>query len=152
NLDRLYLVDERGVIFKEVGPEDLFDIPVLTGLESEDLATNESVSKKLIEKALTILDEIKRRKALGVDQISEINMNPHTGLTIFTLEDATQIKLGFDDYEQKLSHLKKVVTDLRERYKKAQYINLNYGSKVYVKLDKTDMPRTLLALHEREGR
>ncbi|MEW6616310.1 MAG: FtsQ-type POTRA domain-containing protein [Thermodesulfobacteriota bacterium] len=152
NLDRLYLVDKKGIIFKEVGPEDTFDVPVLTGLESEDLATNERISRSLIEKALTIIDEVNKRGTLGVDQISEINMDPYAGLTIFTLEDGTQVKLGFDDYEQKLDHLKKVIADLQERGEKAEYINLNYGEKVYVKLDKTDLPKTLMASHETERR
>ena len=148
NLDRLYLVDKKGVIFKEVGPEDAFDVPVLTGLESEYLAANKSVSRNLIEKALTIIDELNKRGTLGVDQISEINMDPYAGLTIFTLENGTQVKLGFDGYGQKLEHLKKVVANLQERYEKAEYINLNYGEKVYVKLDKTDFPKTLMALHD----
>jgi cell division septal protein FtsQ len=152
NLDRLYLVDKKGIVFKEVGPEDTFDVPVLTGLESEDLAANERISRRLIEKALTIIDEVDKRGTLGVDQISEINMDPYAGLTIFTLEDGTQVKLGFDDYEQKLDHLKKVIADLQERGEKAEYINLNYGEKVYVKLDKTDLPKTLMALHETERR
>ncbi len=148
NLDRLYLVDKKGVIFKEVGPEDTFDVPVLTGLESEYLASNKSISRNLIEKALTIIDELNKKGTLGVDQISEINMDPYAGLTIFTLEGGTQVKLGFDGYEQKLNHLKKVVSDLQERFEKAEYINLNYGEKVYVKLDKTDLPKTLVALHD----
>lgn len=152
NLDRLYLVDKKGIIFKEVGPEDAFDVPVLTGLESGYLAANKSISRNLIEKALTIIDELDKRGTLGVDQISEINMDPYAGLTIFTLKDGTQVKLGFDDYGQKLEHLKKVVADLQERSEKAEYINLNYGEKVYVKLAKTDLPRTLIALHDKERR
>jgi len=152
NLDRLYLVDKNGVIFKEVGPEDLFDIPVLTGLESADLATNESVSVKLIKKALHTLDEINKRKILGADEISEINMDPYTGLTIVTLNDATQIKLGSGDLEKKLGHLKKVMADLQKKHKKVEYINLTYGERVYVKLEKDNPKQTLLALRKRPGR
>jgi cell division protein FtsQ len=152
NLDRLYLIDKQGVIFKEIGPEDALDVPILTGLESTVLAANESVSKRLIEKALTIMDEINGKKVLSMDELSEINMDPHSGLTIFTMEDATQIKLGFNDYGRKLDRLKKVMADLQNKYKKADYINLVYGEKVYVKLDKTESPQTLAALQKRRGR
>ncbi|MFH2013065.1 MAG: FtsQ-type POTRA domain-containing protein [Pseudomonadota bacterium] len=152
NLNRLYLVDKNGIIFKEIGPGDIFDVPVLTGLESQDLSANESVSRNLIGNALAIIDEVKKRGTLGVDQISEINMDPYAGLTIYTLEDGTQIKLGFDDYGKKLDYLKKVVTDIHERGEKAEYINLNYGEKVYVKLDKTDLPKTFVALQTEERR
>lgn len=146
NFDRLYLVDKKGVVFKEVGPEDFFDVPVLTGLESKDLASNESVSKRLIEKALSILDEVNKRKVLGVNEISEINMDPRAGLTLFTVEDATQIRLGFGNYVEKLDNLKRVIADLQGRCEKAEYINLTYGRKIYVKLDRTDSPQTLVAL------
>ena len=40
------------------------------------------------------------------------------------------------------------MANLQERSEKAEYINLNYGEKVYVKLDKTDFPKTLMALHD----
>lgn len=146
NLDRLYLIDKQGIIFKEIGPEDVLNVPILTGLESSVLAANESVSKRLIEKALTVMDEINRKKALSMNELSEINMDPHSGLTIFTMEDAIQIKLGFNDYGRKLDRLKKVMADLQNRYKKVDYINLVYGEKVYVKLDKTKLPQTLAAL------
>jgi len=150
NFDRLYLVDEKGVIFKEVGPEDLFDIPVLTWLEPEGLASDEDVSKMLIEKALDVLDDIKKRTVLGVNEVSEINMDPRRGLTLFTAKDATLIKLGFGDYEKKLNNLKKVLADLYTKDEKVEYINLIYDKKVYVKLDKPNSPQTLVAL--REGR
>ncbi|MDY6854348.1 MAG: cell division protein FtsQ/DivIB [Thermodesulfobacteriota bacterium] len=152
NLDRLYLIDKQGVIFKEIGPEDTFNLPVLTGLESADLAANESVSKHLIEKALTAMNEIGKGKALCIDELSEINMDPHSGLTLYTMKDATQIKLGFNDYSKKLDRLKKVIDDLQDRYKKADYIDLVYGEKVYVKLDRKELPRTLAALQKRKGR
>lgn len=146
NLDRLYLVDKKGLIFKEVGPEDFFDIPVLTGLESEDPANNESVPKRLIEKALSILYVATKGKFMGTKEISEIHMDPCAGLTLFTVKDATQVKLGFGDYTEKLNNLKKIMADLEKRREKAEYINLSYGKKVYVKLYKTKSSQTLLAL------
>ena len=152
NLDRLYLIDKQGVIFKEIGPEDTFNLPVLTGLESVDFAANESVSKRLIEKALTVMNEIDREKVLCIDELSEINMDPLSGLTLYTMKDATQIKLGFNDYNRKLDRLKKVIDDLQNRYKKADYIDLAYGEKVYVKFERTELPRTLAALQKRKGR
>jgi len=152
NLDRLYLVDRTGVIFKEVGPEDKFDIPVLTGLESEDPTTHEGISAKLIEEALAILDDIHEKKILDPSDISEVNMDTHAGLTLFTVSDATQIKLGDGNYGQKLSKLKKVLNDLEDRYQKAEYINLTYGDKVYVKLNNMDSSQNLLALRERRRR
>ena len=149
NLSRLYLVDVQNVIFKEVGPEDFFDVPVLTGLESEDLANNESVSKNLIETALTVMHRVNETKVMGSHEISEINMSPHNGLTIFTLEDATQIKVGLGDYEKKLGKLKKVMKDLQMKDQKAEYINLACGERVYVKLENADHKRTLLASRKR---
>ena len=148
NLDRLHLIDTKGVVFKEIGPEDTFNLPILTGLESSDFATNESVSKRLIEKALTVMNEIDRGKVLCIDELSEINIDPLSGLTLFTMKDATQIKLGFNDYSRKLDQLKKVMDDLHNRSKKADYIDLVYGEKVYVKLDKKELPQTLAALQE----
>jgi len=152
NLDRLYLVDRKGVIFKEVSPEDKFDIPVLTVLESEDPATNQGVSTKLIEEALALLNDVNEKKFLDTSDISEVNMDPHAGLTLFTVSDATQIKLGYGNYGQKLSKLKKVLDDLEDRYQKAEYINLTYGEKVYVKLNSVDSSQNLLALRERSRR
>lgn len=152
NFDCLYLVDRKSIVFKEVGPEDFFDVPVLTGLESENLATNGNVSRNLIKKALNIILQVNKREVIGSHTISEVNLCPRNGLTIFTMEDATQIKLGFGDYEKKLAHLKKVMADLKKRFQKAEYINMTCGEKVYVKLDKMDDKQTLLASRSRKRR
>ena len=152
NLDRLYLVDRTGVVFKEVGPEDKFDLPVLTGFDSEDPATHECVSRGFIEEALSILHDIDEKKILDVADNSEVNKDTQTGLTLFTVQDATQIKLGYGDYGQKLSKLKKILDDLYGRYQKAEYINLTYGEKVYVKLNNVDSSQNLLALRARTRR
>ena len=152
NLDRLYMVDKKGVVFKEVGPEDVSDIPVLTGLESEGFADNESVSKNLIENALTLMKKVDKDKALCLDDISEIHMDPYCGLTLYTLNDAIQIKLGFGPYEQKLVRLKKVMADLQTKYRNAECIDMTYGQKVYVKLEKKESSQILVALRERKER
>ena len=152
NFDCLYLVDKKSIVFKEVGPEDFFDVPVLTGLESEDLANNGNVSRNLIKKALSIILQVNKRKVIGSHKISEVNMCPRNGLTIFTMEDATQIKLGFGDYEKKLTHLKKIMADLQKKFQKAEYINMTCGEKVYVKLEKMDDRQTLIASRSRKRR
>lgn len=137
NLDTLYLVDSKGIIFKKLEIEEKLDFPVLTGLSWEDLKNNPNLSSYLINKAIYLLNLSKKdNRILSWEEISEINLNQTLGLSIFTL-GGTQIKIGSDNFKEKLVQLEKVQKDVEKRFKKAESIDLNYKGRVFVKLGKS---------------
>jgi cell division protein FtsQ len=105
-----YLMDSEGVVFKKLGKGDEVDLPILTGFNSE-----EKDKSRLL---LTTLNLLKRLSASGrynyLGSISEVHMDEVFGLSFLT-DSGLYLKLGKDDYENKLNQLNVVMTDLDKR-------------------------------------
>jgi cell division protein FtsQ len=105
-----YLMDSEGFVFKKLGKGDEVDLPILTGFNSE-----EKEKPKLL---LTTLNLLKRLSASGrhnyLGSISEVHVDDVFGLSLLT-DSGLYLKLGRDDYENKLKQLNVVMADLDKR-------------------------------------
>jgi cell division protein FtsQ len=105
-----YLMDSEGNIFKKLGKGDEVDLPILTGFHGE-----EKEKSKLL---LGTFDLLKRISASGrynyLGSISEIHVDDVFGLSLLT-DTGLYLKMGRDDYENKLKQLNVVMIDLEKR-------------------------------------
>jgi cell division protein FtsQ len=105
-----YLMDSEGFIFKKLGKSDEVDLPILTGFNSE--------KKEKSKLLLTTLNLLKRLSASGrytyLGSISEVIVDDVFGLSLMT-DSGLYLKLGKDDYENKLNQLNVVMADLDKR-------------------------------------
>jgi cell division protein FtsQ len=105
-----YLMDDEGFVFKKLGKGDEVDLPILTGING-----NEKEKSKLLLSTLNLLKTISasgRYNYLGA--ISEINVDDIFGLSVLT-DAGLFLKLGTDDYENKLKQLTVVMADVEKR-------------------------------------
>ena len=112
-----YLMDNEGFVFKKLGKNDEVDLPILTGINGE-----EKGKSKLL---LSTLDLLKTMSASGrynyLGAISEVNVDDIFGLSILT-DTGLYLKLGMDNYENKLKQLNVIMADLEKRGLRKGYI------------------------------
>lgn len=103
-MDRLYVMDERGVVFKEFHPGDGLDLPVITGLDARDEAPGLPE-----DKLLALVGILRGREGFNLDRVSEIHVDAVYGLTVYTLDDGVRLELGTSRFEDKLVSFEKIL-------------------------------------------
>ncbi len=112
-----YLMDNEGFIFKKLGKGDEVDLPILTGIDGK-----EKGKSKLLLSTLNLLKAMSasgRYNYLGA--ISEVNVDDVFGLSLLT-DAGLYLKLGKDNYENKLKQLNVVMADMEKRGMRKGYI------------------------------
>jgi cell division protein FtsQ len=105
--DALYLMDARGIIFKRYSTEDEgLDLPVVTGFVPERLGERE---KELEGRLLELISLLTGRSGFNIAGVSEINVDPAHGLSIFTLEEGVRLDIGLDGFEEKLLSFERIL-------------------------------------------
>lgn len=121
---RLYFVSKEGAVFKEVEKEAIRDLPVITGLSSESS----------LSEALHFINFFEANDDFSVFGLSEIHYNDATGFSFVTLTGPMEIKLGRENFEEKLGRLQKIWTGVKPELGAIKGIDLDYEERAFVKL------------------
>ena len=124
-----YLLDKNGAFFKKLDANDDVDLPVLTGYSREG-----RMNAELLQKTVGLLKRLTLSKSFPtINNVSEINLSEVTGLSLIT-DNGFCLKLGFDNYENKLHRLLPVVTALNKKNIKQEFFNIDLRevSNIYV--------------------
>lgn len=105
-LDELYVMDSSGVVFKKASVDDSLDLPVVTGLTAEMLKED---ARSLEDRLLALIDVLAEREGFDLAQVSEINVDPVFGLSIYTVEDGVRLEVGLDGFEEKLASFERIL-------------------------------------------
>jgi cell division protein FtsQ len=132
-LDELYYIDTKGEIFSSVGDRDEYNYPYLTGLTRRVLEKDPVEAKRLIAKALEFLRIVGQEKLPPLGEISEIHMEEAFGIHCFTKAEGVEIKMGWEDFGEKLRRLSLIWSDLRKRGFSAASIDCSDLKRVVVK-------------------
>ncbi|MFP3867458.1 MAG: cell division protein FtsQ/DivIB [Desulfobacteraceae bacterium] len=141
HVDRLYYMNRHGVLFKSLEPADSHDLPVITGLSSEHFHTDEAQASPLINKAIDLLELLKKTPApLNLKNIAELHIDPERGLTLYPIAMGIGIELGFHEHKQKLVNFHRLLPTLERtgEIQQVARINLNYPHQVLVSFKKPD--------------
>jgi cell division protein FtsQ len=125
DLGGLYLVDDRGQVFKRAAPGDGLDLPLLTGIGREDWVARRAEVEPVLAGALALLD---RWSARGLDRrapVSEIHVDPDFGVTVYAGDDGMEVRLGTGDLPQKLERLDRVLLALDAGKQRAEVVHLD---------------------------
>ena len=114
-LEELYYIDTKGVIFSPVGDRDKFNYPFLTGLTRQALEKDPVEAKHLIMKALEFLRIVNKEKVFSPEEISEIHMEKVFGIQYFTKTEGVEVRMGWEHFGEKLRRLSIIWSDLRKR-------------------------------------
>lgn len=130
-----YLMDNEGFVFKKLGKTDEVDLPILTGPGSVH-----KEKTKLLLSALDLLKTISSSGRYGyLGSISEVNVDDEFGLSLLT-DAGLHLKLGKDDYENKLRQLDVVMGDLEKRGMKNGYICADLRNVAKITIQRKNSP------------
>ncbi len=132
-LEELYYIDTKGEIFSPVGDRDEYNYPYLTGLSRRVLEKDPVESKRLIAKALEILTIAGQEKSPPLGEISEIHMEKTYGIDCITKAGGVEVKMGWDDFGEKLQRLSVIWADLQKRGFSAASIDCSDLTRMVVK-------------------
>jgi len=116
----VYIADRDGAVFKKLEAGDGADVPVFTGFYRDGNVRND-----LLEKAFEFLDYLSGSDHFPrVWNVSEIYVDDVYEFSVFT-DNHLFLNIGFEDYEKKLTRLKRVMADLARRGLDGKYLNIN---------------------------
>jgi len=132
-LEELYYIDIKGEIFSPLGERDEYNYPYLTGLTRQVLEKDPVEAKRLIKKALELLRIVSQEKFTPLEEISEIHMQKAFGIHCFTKAEGVEVKMGWEDFAEKLKRLSLIWSDLRKRGWSAVSIDCSDLKRIVVK-------------------
>jgi len=99
DLGRHFLLNTQGRVFKEAAADDPQDLPLISGINPDDL--DRDMPGPTLHPAMQVL-QLGRQPAssIGYADIQRLHVDPESGITVI-LKDDRRIKLGFGEFEVK---------------------------------------------------
>jgi cell division protein FtsQ len=131
--DDLYLVDERGSIIDEFGPNyaDL-DLPVIDGLTARAAAGGLLIDEARAALAARVIAAIHTRPALA-RRLSQIDVRDVRDAVVILKDDTAMIRVGDERFVDRLQAYLDLAPALRERVPEIDYVDLRFDERVYVR-------------------
>lgn len=131
SVGQFYYLGARAEVFKELKDKnDSRDLPYLTGLSREEIEQNPPRARELFGQALKILEAYEGLEIFKELGLSEIHYDKSQGFSFYPERSQMRIKVGFDDFELKLSRLTQAYLKLKESHRSFASMDLNYEGKV----------------------
>jgi cell division protein FtsQ len=129
----LYLVDPRGVIVDEFGPNyaDL-DLPIIDGLASVPNQGTPIVDERRALLAARLLAALEPRPDLAT-KVSQIDVSDVHDAVVLLDGDTAMLRLGEDDFVARLQEYIDLAPALRERIAEIDYVDLRFDDRLYVR-------------------
>jgi cell division protein FtsQ len=133
----LYLVDDRGSVIDEYGPNyaDL-DLPIIDGLSGVPDEETTNLYRALLARRL--LDALKVQNLAG--RISQIDVSDSRNAVVLVDDDPTQLRLGAERFVERLQSYFELAPALREQVPAMDYVDLRFDERVYVRPAKDRPP------------
>jgi cell division protein FtsQ len=132
--DKLYYMNRLGEVFKEVGPNEAVDFPIITGV-----TTDESDRQKEVGFSMQVLQFLESQSdPWSLKNLSEIHVRKDGDVSLYFSFLPAAVKLRAQHLESKMEELKKVVEHLNStgRIHTVKAIHLNYGEGAVVSFKK----------------
>ena len=136
NLGYLYYLDANAVVFKVLDGSDSLDFPVITGFDRGRLELGRQQDRLELMQVVGLIEDLRQRKLFGLHKVSEVQREAGGGLSIYTMENGVRIRLGYDNYSEKLDRLERMYALLRPKMRMLDYIDLNVDEKVIVRIER----------------
>lgn len=134
----LYLLDQRGGIIDEFGPNHAeFDLPLIDGLAGpkRPRAGNPVVDAGRAALAARVVSSLQGRPELA-RRVSQIDVSDVRDAVLILKNDTALIRIGDDQFAERLQSYLDLVAALREKVPQIDYVDLRFGERVYVRPQK----------------
>ena len=132
-LEKLYYIDAKGVVFSPVGEGDGYNFPFLTGLTRQALEKDSESSRDLLMRALELVRLTEKEKVSPLEEISEIHMSRTFGMDCYARANGLEVKMGKDSFHEKMRRLSIVWSDLQKRGLSVMSIDCSDLNRIVVK-------------------
>jgi cell division septal protein FtsQ len=132
--DALFLIDETGDIMDEFGPHHAeLDLPVINGLSvsGSTRASTAPLDKNRAALAARFLSSLRQRPDLAA-RVSELDVSDVRNAVVTLKGDPTMIRVGDDQFVDRLQSYVDLAPTLRDRMAGIQYVDLRFGERVVV--------------------
>ena len=128
----LYLVDERGAIIDEFGPQYAeFDLPIIDGLSApnDDGTITDSVRADLAARVIAGL----RAKPAIARRLSQVDVHDEHNAAVILSGDMAALHLGDQQFLPRLQSYLELATALGERVADIDDVDLRFDGRIYVR-------------------
>jgi cell division protein FtsQ len=128
----LYLVDERGIVIDQYGPQyaDL-DLPIIDGLAISP-GDGSSTDAGRADLAARVIAAVRSKPELA-KKLSQIDVSDLHNASVILSGDPAVLYLGDDQFLQRLQSYIELVPALRERVAEMDYVDLRFDERIYVR-------------------
>jgi cell division protein FtsQ len=145
DINRKFLLNTQGDIFKKWEASDPVNLPVVDGLAFSDLNVGARPDSRAFNAVMTVLKLGQRKDSvLSNKEIRKIEVDKDIGLTIYADTGFGALKLGYDDYPGKYKRLQEVLFYLKKNQNIPilNSIDLNNPNRIVVNLNLEKQPAT----------
>jgi cell division protein FtsQ len=129
----MYLVDDRGVIIDQYGPQYAdFDLPIIDGLAASPNEHGTLTDEARADAAARVVAAVKPKPEIA-RRLSQIDVSDLHNVSVILSGDPAVIQLGEDQFLARLESYVELAAALRERVPEIDYVDLRFGDRIYVK-------------------
>ena len=130
---RLYLMDDRGVLIDEYGPQySDFDLPMIDGLTGKAGGAAGSVDPRRVQLAARVIAALRPRADVA-GRLSQIDVRDAHNVGVILTGDSAVIRLGEEQFLQRLQSYLDVAPALHERVADIDHVDVRFDGRIYVK-------------------
>jgi cell division protein FtsQ len=127
---RLHWLDEDGRLLGEESHAVAPEVPVISGLSEDELATMRTTPGPRARAAIALIRALLRTGSALAAEISEIDMSRAEGPVLYTV-DGVEVRLGSEEWEERLARLEGVLTQVATQ--DVQGVDLRFRDQVVLK-------------------
>jgi cell division protein FtsQ len=121
----LYLCTRQGEPFKRPESGDPYDLPVVTGLKTDDVVKDREATIGAIRRALDLVADYEHVGPAKSLPVQEVHIEDDGGLILAVGKDAIQLHMGKGPYRQGLEQATRVLGELGNRRAQASVVFLD---------------------------
>jgi cell division septal protein FtsQ len=131
--DDLYLIDQRGAVIDEFGPNYAeLDLPIIDGLAAHASADGMLVDEMRAALVGRLLGELQRRPDLA-RRVSQIDVTDSHDAVVILKNDTVLIRVGDEHFVERLQSYLDLAPALHDRIPEIDYVDLRFDERVYVR-------------------
>lgn len=128
---RLHWMDEDGRVLGEEARAVAPEVPVISGLSEDELATMRTSPGPKARAAIALIRALLRSGSALTAEISEIDMSRAEGPVLYTV-DGVEVRLGSEEWEERLARLEGVLAQVTAT-QDVQGVDLRFRDQVVLK-------------------
>jgi cell division protein FtsQ len=129
----MFLVDERGVVIDQYGPEQAsLDLPIIDGLSVKSTDDGAMADEARGALAGRVIAALRARPAIA-GRLSQIDVTDAHDAVVLLNDDRSELHLGDDQFLQRLESYLDLRPALAERVAEFDSVDLRFDNRVYVK-------------------